>query len=111
VEAAVDDQAGPAGAALTRLPAQEPAPAWCLSINEQDHRKGAKNAKCFIVFAREFLCDLRVSAVKTVFMNRRYPGFIPYIRGALVLIDDLIRERDIKILAVGQQDLSGASAE
>jgi len=62
---------------------------------------------CFL----EFLCDLRVSAVKTVFMNRRYPRFIPYIRGALVLIDDLIRERDIRILAVGHSpDLPGASA-
>jgi rubredoxin len=36
------------------------------------HRKDAKNAKCFIVFIREFLCVLCVFAVKSVFMNEPY---------------------------------------
>jgi|GEM_PF-2386793 len=33
------------------------------------HRKGAKNAKCLFIFVIDFLCDLCVSAVKTVFMD------------------------------------------
>jgi hypothetical protein len=40
----------------------------CLSINKQTHRKGAKNAKCLIVFVKEFLCVPGVFAVKSVFM-------------------------------------------
>jgi hypothetical protein len=78
VDAAVDDQAGAAGTSLMPMSTQEPAPAWFLCINEQDHRKGAKNAKCFIVFVREFLCDLCVSAVKTVFMGGHYLRFNPF---------------------------------
>jgi hypothetical protein len=79
VDAAVDDQAGPAGTTLMPMSTQEPAPAWFLSINEQDHRKGAK---CFIVFVREFLCDLCVSAVKPMFMDGHCLKFISF-RGAV----------------------------
>jgi hypothetical protein len=35
-------------------------------IKKFTQRKGAKNAKCFIIFVKEFLC---VFAVKTVFMD------------------------------------------
>jgi hypothetical protein len=38
-------------------------------------RKAAKSAKCLIVFVKELLCVLCVSAVKTVFMDGHYlPG-------------------------------------
>ena len=33
------------------------------------HRKDAKHKKCLIVFIKEFLCVLRVSAVNPVFMD------------------------------------------
>jgi len=38
-------------------------------LNKYTLRKGAKNKKCLIVFIKEFLCVLRVSAVKVVFMD------------------------------------------
>lgn len=51
---------------------QEAASGWFLSINEQDHRKGAKIAKCFIALLENF------SAMKTVFMGGHYLRFIPF---------------------------------
>jgi len=38
-------------------------------IKKFTQRKDAKNAKCFIIFVKEFLCVLCVFAVKTVFMD------------------------------------------
>jgi hypothetical protein len=40
-----------------------------LTLKKQTHRKGAKNKKCLVVFIKEFLCVLCVSAVKAVFMH------------------------------------------
>jgi hypothetical protein len=39
-----------------------------ITLKKQTHRKGAKNKKCLVVFNKEFLCVLCVSAVKAVFM-------------------------------------------
>jgi hypothetical protein len=40
-----------------------------LSLKKHTHRKGANNKKCLVVFIKEFLCVLCVSAVKAVLMD------------------------------------------
>jgi hypothetical protein len=41
----------------------------CVHPHKYTHRRDAENAKCLILYIKEFLCVLCVSAVKTVFMD------------------------------------------
>ena len=53
----------------------------CTRKHRQFHRKDAKDAKCFIVLIKEFLCELRVLALRLFYIDG-YGGspFIPGMR-------------------------------
>jgi len=67
-------------------------------LNEQDRRKGAKNAKSSVLlenFSAIFAC-LRRNGVSGVLAEMH-----TVFRGAVMLIGGLMQERDIRMLAVG----------